>query len=128
MAPCAITLEKAFKTVPTVTREKPRAQLNDPLVFVLDVRIASAWKKGKGKANGQFIRIRKTPRKKDKMKRVVTLKGPSIDSQDEYVLTECLKIMFPNCEVEIRSAPPENSRDEEARIDLVGVRLINNKG
>jgi hypothetical protein len=48
------------------------------------------------------------------MNRVVILTGPSIDSQDEYVLTECLKIMFPNCEVEIRSAPPEDSRDEKA--------------
>lgn len=47
------------------------------------------------------------------MNKIVTLKGPSVDSQDEYVLTECLKIMFPNCEVEIQSAPGENSRNEE---------------
>ena len=47
------------------------------------------------------------------MNRIVTLKGPSVDSQDEYVLKECLKIMFPNCEVEIQSAAAENSRDKE---------------
>jgi len=47
------------------------------------------------------------------MNRIVTLKGPSVDSQDAYVLTECLKIMFPDCEVEIQSAPVENSRDKE---------------
>jgi len=46
------------------------------------------------------------------MNRVVTLKGPSVDSQDEYVLAECLKIMFPDCEVEIQAAPAENSWDK----------------
>jgi len=49
------------------------------------------------------------------MERIVILKGPSVDSPDEYILTECLKIMFPDCEVEIRSALPENNRDEETQ-------------
>ncbi|MFO7739793.1 MAG: hypothetical protein R6V46_15045 [Desulfatiglandaceae bacterium] len=50
------------------------------------------------------------------MNRVVTLKGPSIDSQDEYVLTECLKIMFPDCEIEIQPTPAENNRDKEDQL------------
>jgi hypothetical protein len=45
------------------------------------------------------------------MEKIVILKGPSVDSPGEYVLTECLKIMFPDCEVEILSTLPENSPD-----------------
>ena len=48
------------------------------------------------------------------LKRIVILKGYAIDSIDEYVLRECLKIMFPDCELEIRSTLPESSRDDEA--------------
>jgi len=48
------------------------------------------------------------------MERIVIMKGPSVDSPDEYVLTECLKIMFPDCEVEIRSTMHGNHRGVEA--------------
>ena len=48
------------------------------------------------------------------MERIVILKGPSVDVHDEYVLTECLKIMFSDCEVEIQSTLPGNSRGPEA--------------
>jgi len=50
------------------------------------------------------------------MKRIVILKGSIIDSIEEYVLKECLRIMFPECHIEIRSAPAVNSRDEEIYI------------
>jgi hypothetical protein len=49
--------------------------------------------------------------RRNNMDRIVILKGPSVDFQGEYVLTECLKTMFPDCEVEIRSTLPENSPD-----------------
>lgn len=47
------------------------------------------------------------------MKRIVILKGTFIDSLEEYVLKECLKIMFPECEIEIRLNSSENSQDEK---------------
>ena len=37
------------------------------------------------------------------MKKIVILKGSFIDSLEDYVLRECLKIMFPECEIKIRS-------------------------
>ena len=43
------------------------------------------------------------------MKRIVILKGSIIDSLEEYVLSECLNIMFPECDIEIRSHPSEHS-------------------
>ena len=50
------------------------------------------------------------------MKRIVILKGSSIDSLEEFVLKECLGIMFPECSIEIRSVPGVNSPDEEIHI------------
>jgi hypothetical protein len=105
--------EKAFNTAPTITREEPKVRLDDREVFIVDARISSIWKRSERRSNGEFVKTLKTLERKSDMNRVVTLKGPSIDSQDEYVLTECLKIMFPDCEIEIRSTRPENSRDEE---------------
>ncbi len=39
------------------------------------------------------------------MKRIVILKGSFIDSLEEYVLRQCLRIMFPECNIEIRLDP-----------------------
>ena len=50
------------------------------------------------------------------MKRIVILKGSIIDSIEEYVLKQCLRIMFPECNIEIRLVPAVNSRDEEIHI------------
>jgi hypothetical protein len=50
------------------------------------------------------------------MKRVVILKGSLVDSIEEYVLRECLKIMFPQCDIEILSNPPVNDLDERIRM------------
>ena len=46
------------------------------------------------------------------MKRIVIVKGAFIDSLDEYVLRECLKIMFPECHIDIRAVAPVTSQDE----------------
>jgi hypothetical protein len=46
------------------------------------------------------------------LKRIVILKGAFIDSIAEYVLRECLTIMFPECNIEIRLDPAVNSPDE----------------
>lgn len=35
------------------------------------------------------------------MKRVVILRGPSIDSTDEYILSECLRILFPESDIQV---------------------------
>ena len=53
------------------------------------------------------------------MERTVILKGSIIDSLEEYVLRECLTIMFPECNIEIRSDPSVNSPDEEMPISSV---------
>jgi len=50
------------------------------------------------------------------MKRIVIVKGSLIDSLEEYILTEYLGIMFPECDIEIRSDPRVNSPDEEILI------------
>ena len=50
------------------------------------------------------------------MKRIVILEGAFIDSLEEYVLSECLRIMFPECKIEIRSKNHVNSPSEELRI------------
>ena len=47
------------------------------------------------------------------MKKIVILKGSFIDSIEEYLLRECLRIMFPECNIEIRLAPAVNSPEEE---------------
>ena len=47
------------------------------------------------------------------MKKIVLLKGAFIDSMEEFVLKECLGIMFPDCKIEIRSAQAAISADEE---------------
>ena len=47
------------------------------------------------------------------MEKIVIMKGPSIDSIEDYVLRECLRIMFPECKIEIRSHPPVYSPDGE---------------
>ena len=44
------------------------------------------------------------------------VKGSSIDSIEEDVLSECLGIMFPECDIEIRSDPHVNSPDEKSYI------------
>jgi len=46
-------------------------------------------------------------------KRIVILKGSIIDSIEESVLRECLRIMFPECNIELRLAPAVNSLDKE---------------
>lgn len=48
------------------------------------------------------------------MEKIVILKGSYIDSLDEYVLTECIKIMFPECEIEIQLYPPADFPNEKA--------------
>lgn len=36
------------------------------------------------------------------MKKIVILKGRSVESSDDYILEKCLAIMFPECEIEIQ--------------------------
>ena len=36
------------------------------------------------------------------MERIVILKGSSVDAPDEYILTECLKVLFPDCDMRIQ--------------------------
>jgi hypothetical protein len=50
------------------------------------------------------------------MKKVVILKRSLIDSLEEFVLTECLGIMFPECHIDIRSIPCVNSPDKFGEI------------
>jgi len=50
------------------------------------------------------------------LKKIVILKRFSIDSSEGYILSECLRIMFPECEIEIRSDPYLNSPDEKINI------------
>ena len=38
------------------------------------------------------------------MERIVILKGPSVDAPDDYILTECLRVMLPDCDIQIQSA------------------------
>ncbi|MBA3027518.1 MAG: hypothetical protein FP816_01715 [Desulfobacteraceae bacterium] len=40
------------------------------------------------------------------MKKIVILKGGAIESIDEYILKKCLRIMFPECDIEIQSSQP----------------------
>ena len=47
------------------------------------------------------------------MKRIVIRKGSFTDSIEEYVLRECLKIMFPECDIEIRAVAPANNPDKK---------------
>ena len=51
------------------------------------------------------------------MKRIVIVKGSFIDSLEEYILRECLEIMFPECHIEIRAAPAVNSPDKGVDIE-----------
>jgi hypothetical protein len=62
------------------------------------------------------------------MKRIVILKGSFIDSIEEYVLKECLKIMFPECNVEIRLVPAVNSPEEKNIRSLTQVSSIYKQG
>ena len=50
------------------------------------------------------------------MKKMVILKGSFIDSLEEYVLRGCLKIMFPECKIEIRLIPQVEGLNEETHI------------
>ena len=50
------------------------------------------------------------------MKKMVIVRGSLIDSIEEYVLRECLRIMFPECEVEIRSVPIVDSQKMQMNI------------
>ena len=50
------------------------------------------------------------------MKRIMILKGSLIDSLEEFVLKECLGIMFPECEIEFRSDPRGSASNDEDRI------------
>ena len=52
------------------------------------------------------------------MKKIVILKGSFIDSIEEYVLMGCLRIMFPECNIEIRLDPDVNSPDKAIHIEL----------
>ena len=52
------------------------------------------------------------------MKKIVILKGSSIESLEESVLSECLSIMFPECDIEIRSDQPVNSIGGRINIKL----------
>ena len=45
------------------------------------------------------------------MKKIVIMKGFFIDSLEEYALKEILRIMFPECAIEIQSDPPLNSAE-----------------
>ena len=62
------------------------------------------------------------------MKKIVILKGSSIDSLEEYVLSECLSIMFPECDIEIRSDPHVNSQNEKINIKLGQNQFASSKG
>ena len=53
------------------------------------------------------------------MEKIVIMKGPFIDSLEKYVLMECLRIMFPECEIEIRSHPHVYSPDGEIPVESV---------
>ena len=45
------------------------------------------------------------------MKRIVILKVYLIDAMEEFVLTECLGIMFPECDIEIRAVTDATGPD-----------------
>jgi hypothetical protein len=47
------------------------------------------------------------------LKRIVVIKGSFIDTIEEYVLKECLNIMFPGCKIEICSVKSVDSPYEE---------------
>jgi hypothetical protein len=47
----------------------------------------------------------------------VILKGAFLDSIDEGVLRECLRIMFPECEIEIQLRPPVGGTDQDKGIE-----------
>jgi hypothetical protein len=51
------------------------------------------------------------------LKRIVILEGSFIDSPEKYGLVECLRIMFPECKMEIRSNPHVDSPNEELHIE-----------
>jgi len=50
------------------------------------------------------------------LKKIVILKGSLIDSLEDFVLKECLGIMFPECKIEIRSNPHVSRPVEETHI------------
>jgi hypothetical protein len=50
------------------------------------------------------------------LKKIVIMKGSFIDSLEEFVLRECLEIMFPECSIEIRSNPLVSIPDKEIRM------------
>ena len=56
------------------------------------------------------------------MKRIVIIKGHFINSIEEYLLKECLNIMFPECKIEIRAGAPVNSPGEEMDISSVSAQ------
>lgn len=45
------------------------------------------------------------------LKKIVIMKGSFIDSLEEYALREILRIMFPECAIEIQSDPSLNSSE-----------------
>jgi hypothetical protein len=47
------------------------------------------------------------------LKKIVILKGALIDSLEEFVLRECLEIMFPECKIEIRTDANASRPDEK---------------
>jgi hypothetical protein len=51
------------------------------------------------------------------LKRIVILKGSLTGSIEAYVLRECLEIMFPQCDIEIRSHPLADNPDERIRMN-----------
>ena len=51
------------------------------------------------------------------MNRIVIVNGSFIHLLEEYILRECLQIIFPECYIENRSDPHANSPDEEIDIE-----------
>jgi hypothetical protein len=41
---------------------------------------------------------------KSRMEKIVILKGPSTDTVKEDLMTECLRILFPGCEIQVSVA------------------------
>ena len=62
------------------------------------------------------------------LKRIVVMKGPLMDSMEADVLRECLKIMFPQSDIEIRSNPLVSIRDEAIRMNPDQNRFAFQKG
>ena len=67
-------------------------------------RVVSHWRAKAGKGRNSIL------------KRIVIMKRSFIDSREAYLLRECLKIMFPESDIEIRSNPLLSIPDEDIRM------------